>query len=61
MKEHPVFIGQHETTIWCRGYLSKWHGIEKGRALRGVEVDFIVALIIGWIERQINEKRGSAV
>jgi hypothetical protein len=55
MKNHPVFIAQHATATCCRGCISKWHGIEKGRALNEKEVDFIVALIIGWIEGQLNE------
>lgn len=53
MKNHPVFIAQHATASCCRGCISKWHGIEKGRALNEAEVDFIVALIMGWIEGQI--------
>jgi len=36
-------------------------GIEKGRVLTAEEVQFIMALIMGWIERQIDEKGGSAV
>ena len=28
-----------------RGCISKWHGIEKGRAMNAEEVDFVVALI----------------
>jgi hypothetical protein len=40
--------------------ISKWHGIVKGRALNEAEVDFVVALIMGWINGQINEKMGSA-
>jgi hypothetical protein len=31
MRGHPVFIAQHATANCCRGCLSKWHGIEKGR------------------------------
>ena len=58
---HPVFIAQYATAICCRGCTSKWHGIEKGRALDAKEVDFVVALIMGWIEGQIDKKRGSAV
>jgi hypothetical protein len=58
MRGHPVFIAQHATATCCRKCIQKWHGIEKGRALNGAEVDFVVALIMGWIERQINEKRG---
>jgi exodeoxyribonuclease V alpha subunit len=44
-----------------RGCIQKWHGIEKGRALNKKEVQFIVALIMGWIDQQINEKKDSAV
>jgi len=43
-----------------RGFIQKWHGIEKGRVLNVDEVDFVVALIMGWIEGQINKKMGSA-
>jgi len=60
MKGHPVFIAQHATATCCRGCISKWHGIEKGRALNDAEVEYVVALIMGWIERQINEKRDPA-
>jgi hypothetical protein len=53
MKGHPVFIAQHATATCCRGCISKWHEIEKGRALNEVEVEYVVALIMGWIERQL--------
>jgi hypothetical protein len=55
MRGHPVFIAQHATATCCRGCLQKWHGIGKGRALNVEAVDFVVALIMGWIERQIKE------
>jgi hypothetical protein len=55
---HPVFIAQHATATCCRGCISKWHGIEKGRALKEDEVHFVVDLILGWIEGQMNEKEG---
>ena len=60
MKGHPVFIAQHGTATCCRKCIQKWHGIGKGRALGEAEVDFIVALIMGWIERQVDEKEGGA-
>ncbi|MDH4011678.1 MAG: DUF4186 domain-containing protein, partial [Desulfobacterales bacterium] len=60
MRGHPVFIAQHATATCCRGCLQKWHGIEKGRALNAAEVNYAVALIMGWIERQINAKRVSS-
>ena len=55
MRGHPVFIAQHATSTCCRGCISKWHGIGKGRALNEKEMQFIVALIMGWIERQLDE------
>jgi len=58
MKGHPVFIAQHGTATCCRKCIQKWHGIQKGRALNDAEVDFMVALIVGWIERQVDEKEG---
>lgn len=51
MKNHPVFIAQHATGTCCRGCLEKWHCIEKGRSLTGAEVDFVVELIMQWVER----------
>ena len=60
MKGHPVFIAQHATATCCRGCIQKWHGIEKGRALNAEENDYVVALIMGWIERQVDEKEGGA-
>ena len=53
MRGHPVFIAQHATATCCRKCIQKWHGIGKGRALNDAEVDLVVALILGWIERQI--------
>ena len=54
MKGHPVFIAQHATATCCRGCLQKWHRIQKGRALSDNEAEFIVSLIMGWIEKQIG-------
>ena len=54
MRGHPVFIAQHATATCCRGCISKWHRIERGLTLNDTEIDYIVALIMGWIERQTN-------
>lgn len=53
-KNHPVFVAQHATATCCRGCLYKWHKIEKGRPLTQKEIDFIVDLIMFWIEKQIK-------
>lgn len=50
MKNHPVFIAQHATGTCCRGCLEKWHKIPKGRALTQSEQNYIVELIMAWIE-----------
>ena len=52
MRGHPVFIAQHATATCCRGCIQKWHGIKKGVELTDHEVNFIVDLIMEWIEEQ---------
>ena len=54
MKGHPIFVAQHATATCCRGCIQKWHGIKKGKALTEMEVKYIVALIMAWIEHQIK-------
>jgi hypothetical protein len=50
MKSHPVFIAQHATATCCRGCIQKWHGIKKGKELSDPEIQFLVELIMVWIE-----------
>lgn len=52
-KGHPVFISQHATGTCCRGCLEKWHHIPKGRELTDKEVDYIVNVIMKWIEKEV--------
>lgn len=52
MKNHPVFIAQHATATCCRGCLSKWYQIPKGRELSESEVAQIVTLIMTWLSRE---------
>lgn len=54
MRNHPVFIAQHGTATCCRGCLEKWYKIEKGRKLTDDEIEFIVNLIMFWIEKEVN-------
>ena len=56
MRGHPVFIAQHATATCCRGCISKWHGIEKGRALFNEEIKFVVELVMGWILEQYGQR-----
>lgn len=53
MKGHPVFIGQHATATCCRSCLEKWHHIRKDKELTNKEVDYIVNIIMQWIEKEL--------
>jgi hypothetical protein len=55
MRGHPVFIAQHATATCCRSCIQKWHGIGKGRALNTDEIEFVVGLVMGWLNEQIKE------
>lgn len=55
MRGHPVFIAQHATATCCRKCMQKWHGIGKGRTLDDREVEFVVMLVMEWIERELMD------
>lgn len=55
MKNHPVFIAQHATSCCCRGCLEKWHHIKKGKELNSLEKEYILNLIMKWIEKEMEE------
>lgn len=52
MRGHPVFIAEHATATCCRGCLEKWHRIPKGKELSKEEVDYIVKVIMTWINKE---------
>lgn len=56
MKGHPTFIAQHATATCCRECLFKWHKIPKNIELNDNQKEYIVNLIMSWIEREINDK-----
>ena len=53
----PVFIAQHATGCCCRGCLEKWHHIPKGRALTSDEQEYVVEVIMHWIESKYSSVR----
>ncbi len=55
MKEHPVFIAQYATACCCRGCLEKWHKIPKSIELTKSQQDYVVNIIMEWINRQMNK------
>ena len=52
---HPVFIAEHATATCCRSCLFKWHHIPKNRELTSSEVEYVVNIIMTWIEKEIGE------
>ena len=54
MKGHPVFLAQHACACCCRGCLEKWHGIPKGRELTSEEQEYVVDVLMTWIDRQME-------
>ena len=55
MKGHPVFIAQHATGTCCRGCLEKWHHIKKGVELSDNQVNYVVELIMAWIDKEYKK------
>ena len=55
MRGHPVFIAQHACSCCCRGCLEKWHHIAKGRELTNNEINYIVMLLITWINKEYTK------
>ena len=55
MKNHPVFIAQHACACCCRSCLEKWHHIPKGKELTTNEINYIVTLLMTWINKEYNK------
>lgn len=53
MKGHPVFIAQHATACCCRECIYKWHHFPCGSTLNTIQQDYLINLIMAWIEKQI--------
>ena len=53
MKGHPVFIAQHATATCCRSCLFKWHKIQIGTKLNEEQKDYIVNIIMAWIDKEM--------
>ena len=53
MRGHPIFIAQHATATCCRGCLAKWHRIPRGRPLSEEEIEYVVAVLMRWLEQEM--------
>ena len=52
-KGHPVFIAQHATATCCRECIRKRHKMQPGRELSKVQQDYLVDVIMTWIEKEL--------
>ena len=52
--DHPVFIAQHATATCCRECIQKWHKMQPGRELSQVQQDYLVDVIMTWIEKEME-------
>ena len=54
MRGHPVFVAQHACACCCRGCLNKWYKVKKDVSLTDGQQKKIVALLMRWIEIQME-------
>ena len=57
MRGHPVFIAQHATATCCRECIRKWHKIQPGRELSQIQQEYLVEVIMTWIQKEIEQQR----
>ena len=55
MRGHPVFVAQHATATCCRGCLYKWHHISKDKELTKDDINYIVMVIMRWIDNEVKK------
>ena len=57
MKGHPVFIAQHATATCCRECIRKWHKIQPGRELSQIQQEYLVEVIMTWIQKEMDQQK----
>ena len=57
MKGHPVFIAQHATATCCRECIRKWHKIQPGRELSRIQQEYLVEVIMAWIQKEMDQRK----
>ena len=56
MRDYPVFIAQHATATCCRECIRKWHKMQPGKELSQVQQDYLVDVIMTWIQKEIERQ-----
>ena len=57
MHGHPVFVAQYATATCCRTCLYKWHKIKNDHDLTNEEIEYVVNLIMDYINIEINNAK----
>ena len=57
MKNHPVFIAMHACACCCRSCLYKWHKIPMNKELNNKEKEYILNILLIWIEKEQKENK----
>lgn len=57
MRGHPVFIAQHATATCCRECIRKWHKMQPDRELSQVQQDYLVDIIMTWIQKELERQK----
>ena len=57
MKNHPVFIAMHACACCCRSCLYKWHKIPMNKELNNTEKEYILNILLTWIEKEQKENK----
>ena len=53
-KGHPVFVAQYATATCCRECIRKWHKIQPGKELSRIQQDYLVDVIMTWIQSEVD-------
>ena len=56
MRGQLVFIAQHATATCCRECIRKWHKMQPGKELSQVQQDYLVDVIMTWIQREMERQ-----
>lgn len=55
-QRYPVFIAQHATATCCRECIRKWHKMQPGRELSQMQQDYLVDVIMTWIQKELESE-----
>lgn len=48
-------LAQHATATCCRECIRKWHKMQPGRKLSQVQQDYLVDVIMTWIQKEMDK------